>query len=357
MPADVQSLSLPDGIKLRPIVPADDLPPWIVHIAGFLHVMLSATIGFCLKSQGIVTDRLREPHQGFIGKCSNLIGGIFICPALYVQTHIVESSPARILGRIFSCHERFPRLGKQRCQSVVAELILLIVRVERIVDLHYISLTRHKLLLQESRQVHFADETYSLRVFLVCRRQVGFARQTPDLRLRQASYREKRSRKLFLAELAEEIALILVRINSFEQPGLWDAVNDDRPARSIQQWSLAAIVSRRNHVSTHFASSLPESIELDFPVAKHVRVRSASGVIFIEHILHHLCPVFLGKVHEIERNADFPCHQLCHVSILLPFAVPVQSGVRIVPVLHEHGEYVVPLLLQQQGSNAGVHAS
>ena len=99
-----------------------------------------------------------------------------------------------------------------------------------------------------------------------------------------------------------------------------------------------------------------EGVELDLAVAEDVRIGRPPAGVFVEHVVHDPLPIRPGQVHEIERNADLAGHQLSDEPVLLPLAVAVERRVGVVPVLHEHGEDVVPLLLEEQGGHGGVHS-
>ena len=112
-----------------------------------------------------------------------------------------------------------------------------------------------------------------------------------------------------------------------------------------------------NVVRSVFAGHFPEGVELDFAVAQHVRVgRPALGV-FVEHVVHHALAVLFGQVHKIEGNANFPGHHFCHKAVFLPLAVPVEGGVCVVPVLHEHGKDVVAFLLEKVRRHRRIYAA
>ena len=110
-----------------------------------------------------------------------------------------------------------------------------------------------------------------------------------------------------------------------------------------------------HEVGAVFLRNPEEGVELDLPVAEHVRVRSPAAGIFIEHVVHDPLPVFLREIDEIEGNADFPGHHLGHEAVFLPLAVAVEGRVGFMPVLHEHGEDVVALLFEEQRRDARVH--
>ena len=110
-------------------------------------------------------------------------------------------------------------------------------------------------------------------------------------------------------------------------------------------------MSCRNQVSTHLPCSLQKCIELDFTIAEHIRVRSPALGILVEHVIDHALTIFITQVNEIERDTDFPRDHLGHEPVFFPLAVSMQSTLRIMPVLHEHGKYVITLLLQKQSSH------
>ena len=112
-----------------------------------------------------------------------------------------------------------------------------------------------------------------------------------------------------------------------------------------------------HHIRAKGPGGGKECIELYLPVAQDVRVGRAALGILVEHIVHDTLAVLLGKVHEVEGDANLARHHLRHELVLLPFAVSVKGALRVVPVLHEHSKYVIALPLEQQGGNAGVHAS
>ena len=145
--------------------------------------------------------------------------------------------------------------------------------------------------------------------------------------------------------MAEEVALILVRVRTCD-----DSIY--RRTLLISLDYLAAVMSCSNHVCSHLESTFQECIELDFPVAKHIRVGCTALFIFIKHIIHYPLAILLTKVDEVERDTDLAGYKFCHETVLFPLAVSVQGGRCIVPVLHEESKYIITLLLQEQGCNA-----
>ena len=157
--------------------------------------------------------------------------------------------------------------------------------------------------------------------------------------------------------MAEEITLVLVWIDSFQYPPLRLAIDGDLLAIRVKQGLPAAVMAGCDHVGSHPFGGLQEGVELDFPVAEHIGIRGPAGRILIEHVVDDPLAIFLRKVYEVEGDTDLARNHFCHEAVFLPFAVPVKCGIRIVPVLHKHGEDIVALLLEKQGDDAGVDSS
>ena len=66
VPADVEALSLADGIELGSFVAAYDLAERVGLVTRLLDVMLAGTVDFGLETQGIVVYGFREPQKGGI---------------------------------------------------------------------------------------------------------------------------------------------------------------------------------------------------------------------------------------------------------------------------------------------------
>ena len=188
-------------------------------------------------------------------------------------------------------------------------------------------------------------------------RKIGFRCQSADLRLADVPYRKHCHRQLFLSELAEEIALVLIGVGSGKNAPYRLSVAHDLLSVRVQCRFLAAIMSGRHQVRSHFPGCLQEGIEFNLTIAEDIRIRRPAFRIFIEHIIHHALPVFIAQVNEIERDTDFPGYHFRDETVFLPFAVAVQCTFGVVPILHEHGEYVIALTLQKKRRHAGVHAA
>ena len=163
--------------------------------------------------------------------------------------------------------------------------------------------------------------------------------------------------QLFLRELTEEVRLIFIGVCAFQDaayviPGRVFVI----PGLTGNLF-LPAVVAGSHVIGPVLAGHLPEGVKLDLPVAEHVRIgRTAPGVL-VKHIVHHPLTVLGGQVHVIEGNAYLAGHHLGHKAVFLPFAVPVQGNVGVVPVLHEHRKDVVALLFEQISCHRRVHAA
>ena len=128
---------------------------------------------------------------------------------------VVERLPAGILGGIFSDHHWLAWSLEERGEGVVDEPILLALSVVGIENLHHVALRGLEFLLKECREIHLPDEAYSLGIFLVGGRKIRQMSYLAHLRLGKVADREERLAELLLRELAEEVALVLVRIHAF----------------------------------------------------------------------------------------------------------------------------------------------
>ena len=67
MTANIQTLSLPYGIELGPIVTSDDLSVRIVLISGLLYMLAAAAVCLGLEPD-VIADRLGKLQELLIGK-------------------------------------------------------------------------------------------------------------------------------------------------------------------------------------------------------------------------------------------------------------------------------------------------
>ena len=96
-----------------------------------------------------------------------------------------------------------------------------------------------------------------------------------------------------------------------------------------------------------------EGIEFDFTVAQHIRVGRAVLFIFLQKMREHLVPIFARIIDGIIWDADQVAH-MAHVRPVL-FRGAYAHLVLFFPVFHKHAGHIVPLALEQQRGDGGIH--
>ena len=126
----------------------------------------------------------------------------------------IEMGPVVLADLLAVAHGVAPRLGQ--CRKVVGSHGAGVFRPvgPYLVD---VALPGRELLLQKNRQVDLADEADALRILAPGRSQVLLFGDAPHLGLGKPPDGEKRPRQLLLRQLAEEIALILVAVDTRQQ--------------------------------------------------------------------------------------------------------------------------------------------
>ncbi len=136
-----------------------------------------------------------------------------------------------------------------------------------------------QLLLKENGELDLSDEAQALGVFLFSGDQSCFGGDFTYFRFLEVTNGEKRPRQLLLRELAEEVALVFVRIRASDQ-----TIN--RPPVGTDNFVFLAVMPCGNVIGPKAQGGLQEQIKLDFTVAKHVRIRSSSGLVLLEHVIN-----------------------------------------------------------------------
>ena len=340
MAAHAESLALADRIELRAFVFSGDNAIGIRLDAGLLDMLLAAAVGLGLEVDFIVQRRGETGEFPVRERCD----------FRFIERAVSQRLTIGCQHLLFRCVTdgtlQRNALPEQAVQHRLLPLIQGVIGIPGIEDFHDVAFDGGELLLEECRKVHLPHETDALGVLLLGRREVGFLRQPAHFRLDEVPDGEEGLSELGLGQLAQEIGLVLVGVGSLQDAA--GAVGED---------FLPAVVAGGHIVGPVLLGDTEESVELDLAVAQYVRVRSAALGVLVEHVIDNALAVFLGEVHEIERNADLACDEFGHEAVLLPFAVPVEGGIGLVPVLHEHGEDVVALLLQEEGRHGGIHAA
>ena len=87
---------------------------------------------------------------------------------------------------------------------------------------------RGQVAAQELAEITLADEADACRILLVVRRQPSVARDAAQVGLLQFAYREQGRGQLFLAQLMQEITLVLAAIHGTQQLRLATRMRDAR---------------------------------------------------------------------------------------------------------------------------------
>lgn len=124
--------------------------------------------------------------------------------------------------------------------------------------------------------------------------QLAFACEVAGVGFGHFTEREKSTSELLLAQGEEEVTLILARVASFAE---------QRAARS--RTFNACEVARCDEICSELIRARDEGAELEFLIAHHARIGSASGFVFIGEVLDDLLLELLGFVDEIIRDAEF----------------------------------------------------
>ena len=98
-----------------------------------------------------------------------------------------------------------------------------------------------------------------------------------------------------------------------------------------------------------------ELLELDLPIAEHVRIRRSARVVFLEKLLEDVVPVLGGEVGRVQLDVEGVADLIRIEQIRGRRAV--LRAVVFIPVLHEKPEHAVTLLFEQQGGHRGIHAA
>ena len=204
-----------------------------------------------------------------------------------------------------------------------------------------------QVLRQEFAEVALADETDAGRVLLRGGRQAGVGGHAAHVGLDQFAQREQGRCQLRLAELVQEIALVLAAVGGAQQlPG---AILFANPG----------VMAGGDEVGAQFTGGVEEMLELDLAVAQHVGVRRAPGGVFGEEMLEHAGPVFIGEIAEMDRQAQPAADRDRVAAVVLGAAV---AAAVVGPVAHEQPGHAAVrvgqgVLAQQQGRDRGIDAA
>ena len=202
-------------------------------------------------------------------------------------------------------------------------------------------MTNRQLLLQEFWKPDLADEAQALAVFFGRRGKSCLFSQLPHVRLLHVANRKHGLGKLFLIELAQEVALVFVGVRTGHQS-----------IRLAFTTHPLAIVARRHSLCAKLLGRLEEEVKLDLAVAEHVRIGGPPLAVLVKHVIDDADLVLGAEVHDLEWDAQMVGHQHGVVGVVDPRTFVVDRDALVVPIPHEQADHFVALLHQKMRSHA-----
>ena len=194
----------------------------------------------------------------------------------------------------------------------------------------------------------------STGICFIGERQLDLGGQAPHLGLVQLTDREQGARQLRLRQAVQKVALVLGRVQALEQleAGL---------VRS-QHWPHPRIVAGGDLVGAQAHRVVEKRLELDLGVAQHVGVGGTAGLVLAQELGEHPVAVVGGKVDMLDLDPEHVGHGRRVDEIFVRRAVARLPRRRVqlvvaLPVLHENGHHLMPLLLEQPGGDGRIHAA
>ena len=197
--------------------------------------------------------------------------------------------------------------------------------------------------VQEFAERALANKTDARRILLLRIRQGQLFGDLAHLRFRDFTERKQGLGQLRLVQAVQEVALVLAGVDGLEQL---------EAARVRRRLAHARIVARGDQVGAQGHGVVEESLELDFGVAQHVRVRRAAGLVFAQEIGEDAVLVFGSEIDGLDIDADDVGHAGRIDPVLARGAV--FRIVVIFPVFHEQADDFIALFLQHPCRDRGI---
>ena len=186
-----------------------------------------------------------------------------------------------------------------------------------------------------------------MAVFAFRVRELGFGGEPADLGLEQIPDREDGPRELCLAQQREEVGLILVGVEAFEQV-----------EGAVGVLAATRVVSGGDGIIAVGQRPTQEDAELHFAVTDDVRVRGQAIPIAVDEVLDHGLAVVLDEVEDAEGQAQVLGHGSRIADVILPGAFAGEREALLVHPGPEIGRMdLVPLLLEQERRHGAVDAA
>src|SRR5690606_25926215 len=187
-----------------------------------------------------------------------------------------------------------------------------------------------QVLLEEVTETALADKANTGGVFFAGGYQPLLFSDAPHFGLFQFAHRKQRLCNFVAAHGVQKVALVFVRIQTFQQQRLTIVI------------AATYVVSGGNQIGAQHFGVFEKGYELDFAVAQNIRVGRTSGFVFGQKVFKDVIPVFGGKVSVIQFNAELVANLLSIGQIVLGGAV--FRAVVFVPVLHKQAFDLIALL-------------
>ena len=140
--ADAEALALADGIELRPFVRADDGAVGIGLQAGFLDVLLSATIGLVLEAD-VIVQRGGEAYEVVVRERDDLAG-----IERAVAQGLAVGGEDLFLRRVADGALQRDAVAQKPVQDALLPLVQRVIGIPGVIDLDDVALDGAELLLQ-----------------------------------------------------------------------------------------------------------------------------------------------------------------------------------------------------------------
>src|SRR5690606_1431776 len=109
-------------------------------------------------------------------------------------------------------------------------------------------------------------------------------------------------------------------------------------------FAFSCVMTRSHIVGTDFHCGAQEYIKFDFAIAKHIRIRRATTLIFSKHVIDNPLLVLLAEVDCLKRYAQVLGNNHGVIAVIQPWTFLADGYGVIMPVFHEHTDYLITLL-------------
>ncbi len=196
---------------------------------------------------------------------------------------------------------------------------------------------------QERTEVPLANEADAGGILFRRDRQSGLLGHAADLGLVQAAQRKQGRAELVLVKRIQEVGLVLAGVACAQQ----------FPATLLE--GVARIVAGRDAFGAVGTRGGKEGAELDFAIAKHIRVGRAAGAVLVEEVREHPFTVLGREIGAAERDAQSGAHRECVPAVVVGMAS--RFRVFVLPVQHEEPGYIMTCTLHQQRRHRRIDAA